>query len=318
MFAFLLAPLAATLRPHFDPSKTRLETLVVLPAGLANCRTVNLSHLASQFSGTALHASNYRRVQRFFQHVRLDGDVVAVLIVHLLNLARPKLPALDRTNWKPGAKDVNILVPAIVTRRFRVPLMWVLPDHQGNSSPAQRVELMRRCLRLVGACSIEALLADREFIGAEWVDFLRECHELCVSALSHAVFRYGHALKRSSHMISNWLRAANHSGTFLPPFSKFRIAGQISLVAASPVGNEPRVLMDLRITRFRLSMAFVVQMILRIAGSKARNGITSCHARRQAGAMEACFPARFSSNASSSSAAKSAAGSAVESAVAAP
>ncbi len=140
---------------------------------------------------------------------------------------------------------------------------------------------------------------------------LWECHELCVSALSHAVFRYGHALKRSSHMISNWLRAANHSRTFLPPFSKFRIAGQISLVAASPVGNEPRVLMDLRITRFRLSMAFVVQMILRIAGSKAGNGITSCHARCQAGAMEACFPARFSSNASSSSAAKSAAGSAV-------
>jgi len=29
-------------------------------------------------------------------------------------------------------------------------------------------------------------------------------------------------------------------------------------VAASSVGNEPRVLMDLRITRFKLSMAFVV------------------------------------------------------------
>ncbi len=70
MFAFLLSPLVATLRPHFDPSRTRLETLAVLLAGLANCRTVNLSHLASQFSGTALHASNYRRLQRFFQHER--------------------------------------------------------------------------------------------------------------------------------------------------------------------------------------------------------------------------------------------------------
>ena len=174
MFAFLLSPLVATLRPHFDLSKTRLETLAVLLAGLANCRTVNLSHLASQFSGTALHASNYRRVQRFFQHVRLDGDVVAVLIVHLLNLARPKLLALDRTNWKLGAKDVNILVPAIVTRRFRVPLMWVSLDHPGNSSPAQRIGLMRRYLRLFGACSIDALLADREFIGTEWLECLNE------------------------------------------------------------------------------------------------------------------------------------------------
>ena len=52
----------------------------------------------------------------------------------------------------------------------------------------------------------------------------RECHELCVSGLAHAGFRYGHALKRSSNMIANWLRAANHCLTFLPPFSKLRIA----------------------------------------------------------------------------------------------
>jgi len=50
-------------------------------------------------------------------------------------------------------------------------------------------------------------------------------------------------------------------------------------------------------------MAFVVQIILRMAGSKAKNGITSCQALRQAGAMEAYLPAHFSSNASSSAAA---------------
>src|SRR5690606_13220191 len=52
---------------------------------------------------------------------------------------------------------------------------------------------------------------------------LRECHELCVSGSAHAGFRYSYALKRSSNMISNWFRAANHSRTFLPPFSKLRI-----------------------------------------------------------------------------------------------
>jgi|GEM_PF-6497719 len=35
-------------------------------------------------------------------------------------------------------------------------------------------------------------------------------------------------------------------------------------------------------------------MIFRMAGSKAKNGITSCQALRQAGAMEAYFPAHFS------------------------
>lgn len=174
MIGSVLAPLLSTLRPHFDPGKTRLETLAVMIVGLVNSRTVNLSHLASQFPGPALHASNYRRLQRFFQFVHLDGDIAARLIVRMLNLGRPKLLALDRTNWKLGRRDVNVLVLAIVTRRFRVPLMWTLLDHAGNSATAQRIALMQRYLRLFGAASIEALLADREFIGTDWMKFLSD------------------------------------------------------------------------------------------------------------------------------------------------
>lgn len=174
MFERLLAPLLETLRPHFDLSKSRLETLAVLLVGLANCRTVNLSHLASQFPGAAKHSSNYRRLQRFFQFVELDGDVAARLIMRMLNLTGPTLLALDRTNWKLGSRDVNILMLAVVTRRFRVPLMWVLLDHAGNSATAQRIALMQRYLRLFGASQLRALLADREFIGAEWMHFLNK------------------------------------------------------------------------------------------------------------------------------------------------
>jgi hypothetical protein len=174
MLECLLAPLLETLRPHFDLSETRSETLAVLLVGLANGRTVNLSHLASQFPGDAQHGSNYRRLRRFFQFVRLDSDIAARLVVRMLNLERPKLLALDRTNWKLGSRDVNVLVLAIVTRRFRVPLMWVLLDHAGNSATGMGIALMDRYLRLFGAASIEALLADREFIGAEWMEFLIE------------------------------------------------------------------------------------------------------------------------------------------------
>merc|ERR1711895_319922 len=99
-------------------------TLCVLLTGLPVSRSVNLSHLACHFPGDALHRSNYRRLQRFFQFVGLDGDVVARLVVSMLGLKRRKLVlALDRTNWKLGKTDVNILVLAIITQRFRVPLM---------------------------------------------------------------------------------------------------------------------------------------------------------------------------------------------------
>ena len=79
MIFTLLAPLRESLRPHFNLSKSRLETLSVLLIGMINGRTVNLSHIASQFPGPARHASNYRRLQRFFQFIRLDGDKVALL-----------------------------------------------------------------------------------------------------------------------------------------------------------------------------------------------------------------------------------------------
>jgi hypothetical protein len=168
------AALGATLSGKFELSKSRLETLSCLLIAVVSGRTVNLSHAACHLPGAALHASRYRRLQRFFQHVRLDQDVVARLVVGMLNLHRPIPLALDRTNWRIGSKDINILVLAAVTRRFRVPLLWTLLPHQGNSDTQQRIALMKRYLALFGAASIQWLLADREFIGARWMNFLNE------------------------------------------------------------------------------------------------------------------------------------------------
>lgn len=174
MFSACHAALMSTLGCQFALSKSRLLTLSVLIMGLAQSRTVNLTHLASHFPGKATHASAYRRLQRFFQFVRLETDRAALLVVHMLNLERKKCLALDRTNWKIGSTDVNILMLAIVTRRFRVPLLWSLIGHQGNSDSDQRIALMRRYLALFPSESIELLLADREFIGTRWMDFLNE------------------------------------------------------------------------------------------------------------------------------------------------
>lgn len=51
--------------------------------------TVNLSHLACERPTTALVASAYRRLQRFFQHIRLDADWSAPLVARLLGRDRP-------------------------------------------------------------------------------------------------------------------------------------------------------------------------------------------------------------------------------------
>src|SRR5690349_21239415 len=81
--------LAAKVSRNIDLSNDRLHTLAVLIQGLINARTVNLSHLAGTFCGTAKLSSNYRRLQRFFQYVRLDADWLAKALVALLGLAPP-------------------------------------------------------------------------------------------------------------------------------------------------------------------------------------------------------------------------------------
>ena len=112
-----------TLSSQLDLSKRRLQTLSWLIIGMINARTVNLSHIASQFSGRAQVASSYCRLQRFFQYVALDGDWLAEAVIKLLKLRPPWLLALDRTNWKIGRRDVNILMLAVITQRARLPLM---------------------------------------------------------------------------------------------------------------------------------------------------------------------------------------------------
>ena len=172
MSDFLPNALTETLSAHLDLGKSRLLTLSWLIIGLVNARTVNLSHLAAQCPGDVKVSSSYRRMQRFFQFVTLDGNWLAEVVIKLLKLKAPWVLCIDRTNWSIGRLEVNILMLAIATRRFRIPLMWTILDKAGSSNQDERITLMQRYLSLFGAASIAWLLADREFIGADWLRFL--------------------------------------------------------------------------------------------------------------------------------------------------
>jgi hypothetical protein len=70
----LITTLSQFLAPLVDLGKARLETLAMLTLGMISARTVNLSNIAPErgISGVQI-ASTYRRLQRFFQHVRLPS-----------------------------------------------------------------------------------------------------------------------------------------------------------------------------------------------------------------------------------------------------
>ncbi len=166
--------LSTKLSDGLSLSNSRLETLCLLVIGMASARTVNLSHISGEMPTQAKVESTCRRLQRFFQHVSLGQDWSARLAIRMLGVSENWNLCLNRTNRKIGRKEINLLVLAIATRRHRVPLIWTVSGKAGNSNTGERIALMKRYLDLFGSRSIKCLLADREFIGLDWLTFLHE------------------------------------------------------------------------------------------------------------------------------------------------
>jgi hypothetical protein len=80
---------------------------------------------------------------------------------------------LDRTNWRWGKKNLNILVLAVVYKGIAIPIYWLLLNKRGNSNTKERIALLKRFIKHFGKTRIIRLLADREFIGKEWFTWLK-------------------------------------------------------------------------------------------------------------------------------------------------
>ena len=79
----------------------------------------------------------------------------------------------DRTNWQWGKKNINILMLAIVYKGIAIPVYWVLLNKKGNSSTRERIALTNRFITQFGKERIIKFLADREFVGEKWFNWLK-------------------------------------------------------------------------------------------------------------------------------------------------
>ena len=151
---------------------SRIDFLAKFMLALIAVRTVNLSEIAVAFAGQAQIDSKYKRLQRFLKEFELNYDVIAKLIVHLMPAKPPWYLTIDRTNWKFGRVDINILVLGIAHKGIAFPLLWKLLPKAGSSNTQERIALIERFIHLFGQDKIVCLLGDREFKGKEWFDFL--------------------------------------------------------------------------------------------------------------------------------------------------
>ncbi|MGH8500800.1 MAG: IS4 family transposase, partial [Methylococcales bacterium] len=130
--------------------------------------------LATAFSGRAKEESNYKRLQRFLREFELPYAELAAFVVKLLGIEGPYTLALDRTNWKVGVVNINILMLSIVYRGVGFPVVWLVLPKAGNSDTIERETVIEIFIDLFGAQNIACLLGDREFVGKRWFRFLKQ------------------------------------------------------------------------------------------------------------------------------------------------
>lgn len=175
MSGALFNALSRELGKHFSMGRTRRESLCFLLLGIIQYGTVNLSRVVSVFDGSAQQASNYRRLQRFFQHIHLDAACLARLIVRLTGLeGQDWVLAIDRTTWEFSGTVHNVLLLAIAHKGVAVPVMWHMLADKGRSSMEERKALMEDFLAAFPKRGRIILTGDREFLGNPWLAWLRE------------------------------------------------------------------------------------------------------------------------------------------------
>ena len=139
-------------------------------------RSLCLYKCAEYVPGSARFASNYQRLLRFVRTKRaaLFSLGVSRLLLSLAPESGPCYLVVDRTNWRLGNRPINILcLGLLVGERFYVPLLWELLPKHGSSNMQERIELMKRLLALIDDPKRYILLADREFVGKQWIRWLR-------------------------------------------------------------------------------------------------------------------------------------------------
>ncbi len=169
-----LNELKTILKPYFKTDKRRIDCITQLLVALFTVRTVNLVDLAQAFISGGEFEARYKRIRRFLKEfTAFKFDNLSRLLADLFLPKDIKWQlAMDRTNWRWGKADINILMLSVVCGRVSIPLMWSFLATRGNSNLTERSHLLNLFLKIFGFDKIDTLLADREFVGSDWFAWL--------------------------------------------------------------------------------------------------------------------------------------------------
>jgi len=85
-------------------------------------------------------------------------ELVSKLIFNLLPKKENLTLIMDRTNWKFGEVNINILMIGISYKNVAIPLIFKMLDKQGNSHIEECIALMEKFISWFGVNCIDCLL----------------------------------------------------------------------------------------------------------------------------------------------------------------
>src|SRR4051794_30396177 len=154
--------------------RARIKFFVLLIIALCKLQTVCFEQLAAGIDSPAQISSSLRRIQRFFAAFTIDKDPIARLLFSWLPRQSNLIISIDRTNWQFGKTDINIFMLSVCYDGIAFPLLWKLLAKKGNTNTKERTDILDKFVKLFGKGCIKAVVADREFIGKDWLKYLQQ------------------------------------------------------------------------------------------------------------------------------------------------
>jgi len=133
--------------------------------------------------------SHYKRFIRIFDQYAFSSLWLELLkfVFHLLRLKSDYL-LLDGTSWKKGEKWYHYLTLCVVYQNVAIPIYWEDLDKHGTSNFKERKRLIKKALRHFNLVN-KTLIADREYIGTDWFNYLINSEIDFVIRLKHKTYK---------------------------------------------------------------------------------------------------------------------------------
>ena len=127
-----------------------------------------------------------RRIQDFCKQVSFDYTQLMLFYLSFIHHKSLTL-SIDRTEWDFGKTQINLLCVVAGIGKMAVPLYFEMLDNKsGNSNYQDRIQVLQNIIQVVGFERIEQLIMDREFVGYQWLRWLKKNKiSFCVRVPAH-------------------------------------------------------------------------------------------------------------------------------------